>query len=61
MRIQTGLSGFTAPGPASCLPIASFHGRVAHHFVVCGGLMVRFERFTETAKVRDAMTGGSAV
>jgi len=30
--------------------------RVAHHFVVRGGLIVRFEQFTDTAKVRDAMT-----
>jgi ketosteroid isomerase-like protein len=30
--------------------------RVAHHFVVRGGQIVRFEQFTDTAKVRDAMT-----
>ncbi|MFG3339959.1 nuclear transport factor 2 family protein [Glycomyces sp. NPDC048151] len=29
--------------------------RVAHHFVVRGGLIVRFEQFTDTAKVREAM------
>jgi uncharacterized protein len=29
--------------------------RVAHHFTVRGGLIVRFEQFTDTAKVRDAM------
>ena len=29
--------------------------RVAHHFVVRGGLIVRFEQFVDTAKVRDAM------
>ncbi len=28
--------------------------RVAHHFVVRGGLIVRFEQFTDTALVRDA-------
>lgn len=28
--------------------------RVAHHFVVRGGLIVRFEQFVDTAKVRDA-------
>lgn len=31
--------------------------RVAHHFVVRGGLIVRFEQFVDTAKVRDAMGG----
>ena len=30
--------------------------RVAHHFVVRGGLIVRFEQFVDTALVRDAMT-----
>lgn len=30
--------------------------RVAHHFVVRGGRIVRFEQFTDTALVRDAMT-----
>ncbi|WJK38373.1 hypothetical protein O7608_17865 [Solwaraspora sp. WMMA2056] len=29
--------------------------RVAHHFVVRGGQIVRFEQFVDTAKVRDAM------
>ncbi|MCC3765136.1 nuclear transport factor 2 family protein [Glycomyces sp. TRM65418] len=29
--------------------------RVAHHFTVRGGLIVRFEQFADTAKVRDAM------
>jgi len=29
--------------------------RVAHHFTVRGGLIVRFEQFTDTAKVREAM------
>ena len=28
--------------------------RVAHHFVVRGGLIVRFEQFVDTAKVADA-------
>jgi len=27
---------------------------VAHHFVVRGGLIVRFEQFVDTALVRDA-------
>ncbi|WP_410614470.1 nuclear transport factor 2 family protein [Amycolatopsis sp. lyj-109] len=30
--------------------------RVAHHFTVRGGLIVRFEQFTDTALVRDAAT-----
>jgi uncharacterized protein len=30
--------------------------RVAHHFVVRGGRIVRFEQFVDTAKVRDAMS-----
>jgi ketosteroid isomerase-like protein len=29
--------------------------RVAHHFVVRAGQIVRFEQFVDTAKVRDAM------
>src|SRR5829696_3401692 len=29
--------------------------RVAHHFVVRGGAIVRFEQFVDTAKVREAM------
>ncbi|WP_415949156.1 nuclear transport factor 2 family protein [Streptomyces sp. KLOTTS4A1] len=31
--------------------------RVAHHFVVRGGLIVRFEQFVDTALVREALTG----
>lgn len=30
--------------------------RVAHHFVVRGGLIVRFEQFVDTALVRDTAT-----
>ncbi|MCI9857040.1 nuclear transport factor 2 family protein [Microbacterium proteolyticum] len=30
--------------------------RVAHHFVVRGGLIVRFEQFVDTAKVAEAAT-----
>lgn len=30
--------------------------RVAHHFVVRGGLIVRFEQFVDTAKVAQALT-----
>jgi hypothetical protein len=29
---------------------------VAHHIVVRGGLIVRFEQFVDTALVRDAST-----
>ncbi len=32
--------------------------RVAHHFTVRGGLIVRFEQFVDTAKVRDSMAWG---
>ena len=32
--------------------------RVAHHFVVRGGRIVRFEQFVDTAKVREAMSHG---
>nr|WP_179278508.1 nuclear transport factor 2 family protein [Rhodococcus sp. 06-418-1B] len=34
----------------------AFSARVAHHFVVRGGLIVRFEQFVDTAVVRDAAT-----
>ena len=30
--------------------------RVAHHFTVRGGQIVRFEQFVDTAQVRDAMS-----
>jgi ketosteroid isomerase-like protein len=30
--------------------------KVAHHFVVRGDAIVRFEQFVDTALVRDAMT-----
>ncbi len=29
--------------------------RVAHHFIVRGGRIVRFEQFVDTARVREAM------
>lgn len=32
----------------------ALNARVAHHFVVRGGLIVRFEQFVDTALVRDA-------
>lgn len=31
--------------------------RVAHHFIVRGGLIVRFEQFVDTAKVAEAASG----
>jgi len=34
------------------------NARVAHHFIVRGGLIVRFEQFVDTALVRDAMAEG---
>ena len=37
----------------------SINVRVAHHFVVRGGLVVRFEQFVDTAGVRGAMIGES--
>jgi ketosteroid isomerase-like protein len=35
------------------------NARVAHHFTVRGGLIVRFEQFADTALVRAAMTDGA--
>jgi uncharacterized protein len=35
------------------------NARVAHHFTVRGGLIVRFEQFVDTALVRDAATPGA--
>jgi ketosteroid isomerase-like protein len=29
--------------------------RVAHHFIVRAGRIVRFEQFVDTAKIRDAL------
>lgn len=34
----------------------SMNVRVAHHFIVRGGLIVRFEQFVDTAKVAEAAT-----
>ena len=45
------LARYTAPHRATGKPLAV---RVAHHFVVRGGLIVRFEQFVDTALVRDA-------
>ena len=47
------LARYTAVNKA---PGKSLDVRVAHHFVVRGGLIVRFEQFVNTALVRDAAT-----
>ncbi|GAB4012169.1 nuclear transport factor 2 family protein [Nocardioides ultimimeridianus] len=47
------LARYTAVNKATRKPIAV---RVAHHYTVRGGLIVRFEQFVDTALVRDAMT-----
>jgi ketosteroid isomerase-like protein len=47
------LARYTAINKATRKPIDV---RVAHHFVVRGGLIVRFEQFVDTALVREAMT-----
>ena len=46
------LARYTAANKATGKPIDV---RVAHHFNVRGGRIVRFEQFVDTAKVRDAM------
>ncbi|WP_254389012.1 nuclear transport factor 2 family protein, partial [Streptomyces sp. AC550_RSS872] len=47
------LARYTAGNKATGKPV---NVRVAHHFTVRGGLIVRFEQFVDTALVRDAMT-----
>ena len=47
------LARYTAVNQATRKPIDV---RVAHHFIVRGGLIVRFEQFVDTALVREAMT-----
>ncbi|MER7703964.1 nuclear transport factor 2 family protein [Kitasatospora sp. NPDC097605] len=47
------LGRYTAVHKATGRPLAV---RVVHHFTVRGGRIVRFEQFTDTALVRDAMT-----
>ncbi|GAB4004683.1 hypothetical protein GCM10029992_50410 [Glycomyces albus] len=47
------LARYTARNKSTGKPIDV---RVAHHFTVRGGLIVRFEQFVDTAKVREAMT-----
>jgi len=46
------LARYTATNKATGRPIDV---RVAHHFTVRGGAIVRFEQFVDTAKVREAM------
>ncbi|WP_179382383.1 nuclear transport factor 2 family protein [Streptomyces sp. SA15] len=46
------LARYTAVNKATGKPLAV---RVAHHFVVRGGFIVRFEQFVDTALVREAM------
>jgi uncharacterized protein len=45
------LARYTARNRMTDKPLAV---RVAHHFIVRGGLIVRFEQFVDTALVRDA-------
>jgi ketosteroid isomerase-like protein len=47
------LARYTAQHKGTGKPLAA---RVAHHFVVRDGLIVRFEQFVDTALVRDAAT-----
>ena len=47
------LARYTATNTSTGKPIDV---RVAHHFVVRGGKIVRFEQFVDTALVRDAMS-----
>ncbi|MFJ7909073.1 nuclear transport factor 2 family protein [Kitasatospora sp. NPDC096204] len=47
------LGRYTAVHKATRKPLAV---RVAHRFTVRGGRIVRFEQFTDTALVREAMT-----
>ena len=47
------LARYTATNKATGKTLAV---RVAHHFIVRGGLIVRFEQFVDTALVRDAAT-----
>lgn len=45
------LARYTATHRATGKPL---NVRVAHHFIVRGGLIVRFEQFVDTAKVAEA-------
>ena len=46
------LARYTATNKVTSRPL---NVRVAHHFIVRGGLIVRFEQFVDTAAVRTAM------
>src|SRR5215212_988945 len=46
------LARYTAVNKATGKPI---NVRVAHHFIVRSGQIVRFEQFVDTAKIHDAM------
>ncbi|GAA3016760.1 nuclear transport factor 2 family protein [Kitasatospora sp. NPDC006786] len=48
------LGRYTAVHKTTGKPLAV---RIAHRFTVRGGRIVRFEQFTDTALVREAMTG----
>ncbi|MGW7447964.1 nuclear transport factor 2 family protein [Kitasatospora sp. NPDC054795] len=48
------LGRYTAVHKSTGKPLAV---RIAHRFTVRGGRIVRFEQFTDTALVREAMTG----
>ncbi|WP_405495384.1 nuclear transport factor 2 family protein [Nocardia sp. NBC_00511] len=52
------LARYTATHRATGNPL---NVRVAHHFTVRGGLIVRFEQFVDTALVRDAATAGAEI
>ena len=47
------LARYTATNKATGMDMSV---RVAHHFIVRGGRIVRFEQFVDTAKVREAMS-----
>jgi ketosteroid isomerase-like protein len=51
-----GLRELDARRDGDNLKRADLAAAVSHHFVVRGGLIVRFEQFVDTALVRDAMT-----
>ena len=51
---RTSLSSPATPPPTRP-PARTSNVRVAHHFIVRGGHIVRFEQFVDTAKVREAM------
>ncbi len=54
--LGAGWDGWTAHDDSYVVDGENVVVRVAHHFVVRGGRIVRFEQFVDTAKVRDAMS-----